>query len=89
MDSDKKLYKITKLRSVDNPKDIDSDFGESAPFHIGYYTEEPIIGERFLLTYYSSEMGKRGISTSKVTKIINDKTFETLNSVYSYEPFNK
>jgi hypothetical protein len=84
-----KLYKITKLGVATKAKHPESDFGQSAPFHIGYYTGAPIVGENFRLDAYSLFHGEKGILTSTVTRIINDNTFETLNSVYQYEPYNK
>lgn len=86
MDNDKKLYKITKLGPVDNPRDVNSAAGEGV--HIGYYTGLPLVGGKFLLNPFSLKRGERGFVTSRITKIIDDKTFETLNSVYSYEPYN-
>jgi hypothetical protein len=83
-----KLYKITKLGSVENPYHKDSTFRESAPFHVGVFMKEPKIGERFKLSPVSFKHGFRGIDTSPVTKIIDDCTFETLNSIYKYEPYD-
>lgn len=79
------VYKITKLGSVKNPYHQDSTFGESKPFHVGWFTKEPVVGERFNLTYINHR--EAGISTSPVTKIIDHNTFETLNSVYRYEKY--
>lgn len=78
-----KVYKITKLGKVKNPRHKDSTYGESKPYHLGFYTKEPTIGERFELYAINSE--NRGISTSRVTKIIDSTTFETLNSIYQIE----
>jgi hypothetical protein len=75
--------KIKKLKSVDNPYHKNSDFGESKEFHIGYYMGDPIIGERFNVGYINYL--EEGINTSPVMKIIDKKTFETLNSVYEWE----
>lgn len=80
-----KLYKITKLGSVENPHHENSTFGESMPYHLGYFINPPEIGERFNLQPYSYKRGEEGISTSAVTKIIDENTFETLNSVYRFE----
>jgi hypothetical protein len=77
------LYKITKIGKVENPKHPWSDFGESKEFHVGVFTKEPEIGERFNLL--GIDLKNRGISTSPVTKIIDENTFETLNSIYRYE----
>lgn len=76
-------YKITKLRAVDNPVHGSIGYGDLEPQYEGYFTKEPTIGERFELipiTSISHHLG--GISTSPVTKIIDENTFETLNSVY-------
>ena len=77
------IYKVTKLGNVENPYHENSTFGESLPFHVGLFIKGPIVGERFNLSYISLREG--GISTSPVTKIIDDNTFETLNSIYRYE----
>jgi len=83
------IYKIKKLKSVDNPYHKNSDYGDLEDYYLGYYTKEPIIGERFNLLAITS-FGKPhfgGISTSPVTKIINKNTFETLNSVYKFTKY--
>lgn len=77
-------YKITKLKAVDNPTHGSFGYGDLEDYYEGYFTKEPIIGERFNL-YPITSFGKPhlgGISTSPVTKIIDENTFETLNSVY-------
>jgi len=79
------IYKITKIADVENPYHENSDFGFSKPFHLGEYTKEPEVGERFNL--YPIDFQNRGISTSPVAEIIDEKTFKTLNSVYTYEPY--
>ena len=76
-------YKIWKIGKVDNPVHHNSDFGESLPFHVGYYTKPPEVGERFNLMGISGR--ERGISTSPVTEIIDENTFKTLNSIYKFE----
>lgn len=81
------VYKITKIGKVENPVHPHSDFGESRDFHVGIFIKNPVIGERFNLGYINYQNG--GISTSYVAKIIDDSTFETLNSIYRYEPLNK
>jgi len=78
------IYKITKLKVVDNPVHGDYGYGDLEDYYQGIFTKEPIIGERFNLLPITS-FGKPhlgGISTSPVTKIIDENTFETLNSVY-------
>lgn len=79
------IYKITKLGSVDKPHDPFSDYGDSKEYHTGIFLGEPVIGERFEL--YPCSDRDSGISTSPVTKIIDENTFETMNSVYRYEEF--
>ena len=74
------VYKIGK---VDNPTHPNSDFGESLPFHVGYYTKPPEVGERFNLMGISYR--EQGISTLPVTEIIAENTFKTLNSIYKFE----
>lgn len=76
-------YKITKIGRVENPHHKNSTFGESREFHVGYFTKEPEIGERFNLTGF--DFKNQGISTSPVTEIIDKNTFKTLNSIYRYE----
>ena len=77
-------YKITKLKAVDNPKHGKFGYGDLEDYYEGVFIKEPTIGERFNLLPITS-FGKPhlgGISTSPVTKIIDENTFETLNSVY-------
>ena len=76
-------YRIKKLKAVDNPRHGKFGYGDLEPHYEGYFTKKPIIGERFNLQPINSishHLG--GISTSPVTKIIDENTFETLNSVY-------
>ena len=76
-------YRIKKLKAVDNPTHGSFGYGDFEPHYEGYFTKKPIIGERFNLQPINSishHLG--GISTSPVTKIIDENTFETLNSVY-------
>jgi hypothetical protein len=76
-------YKITKLRAVDNPVHGSIGYGDLEPHYEGIFTKEPTIGERFnLLPIHPAKHHLGGISTSPVTKIIDENTFETLNSVY-------
>ena len=77
-------YKITKLKAVDNPKHNKFGYGDLEDHYEGVFIKEPTIGERFNLypitSFGNPHLG--GISTSPVTKIIDENTFETLNSVY-------
>lgn len=76
-------YKITKLKAVDNPKHGKFGYGDLEDYYEGIFVKEPTINERFnLLPIHWSKSHLGGISTSPVTKIIDENTFETLNSVY-------
>ena len=78
-----KKYRIKKLRSVDNPYHKNSIYGDLEDHYEGIFIKSPIIGERFnLQPIHWSKPHLGGISTSPVTKIIDENTFETLNSVY-------
>lgn len=77
------VIKVTKIGRVDNPVHPWNDFGESLPFHLGFFIKEPVVGERFNVGYINYKA--QGISTSMVTKIINENTFETCNSIYKWE----
>jgi hypothetical protein len=76
-------YKITKLRAVDNPVHGSIGYGDLEPHYEGIFIKEPIIGERFNLQPINERKPHLGgYITSLVTKIIDENTFETLNSVY-------
>jgi len=76
-------YKIKKLKAVDNPTHGNFGYGDLEDHYEGIFTKKPIIGERFnLLPIHPDKHHLGGISTSLVTKIIDENTFETLNSVY-------
>lgn len=80
------LKKVTKLGYVDNPTNPNSDYGESSDFHVGIFTKEPKVGERFYLQGISFKKGFEGIRTSTVTKV-EGNTFHTLNSIYKLEDY--
>lgn len=76
-------YRIKKLKAVENPVHGVSGYGDLEEYFEGTFIKDPVIGERFNL--HPIHLEKRhlgGISTSVVTKIIDENTFETLNSVY-------
>jgi hypothetical protein len=76
-------YKIKKLGSVDKPVHGKTGYGDLEDHYEGIFTKPPIVGKRFnLAPVHYSKPHLRGISTSPVTKIIDENTFETLNSVY-------
>ena len=70
--------KLMKKKSLRNSPAI--EVGET---FIGHYYEKPEIGKSFLF-FGSSNWGKFGrpFQTTLVTKIIDEFTFETKNSVY-------
>ena len=76
-------YRIKKLKAVDNPTHGSIGYGDLEPYYEGIFTFPPTVGERFdLLPIHPAKHHLGGISTSIVTKIIDENTFETLNSVY-------
>lgn len=75
--------KLTKIGTVQNPMHLDSDYGNSQPFFIGEALAEPTIGQSFKV--YPNGNDKYDIVTSRVTKIVDAITFQTLNSVYKWE----
>jgi hypothetical protein len=80
-------YRIKKLKAVDNPVHGKYGYGDLEPYYEGIFIKKPTIGERFNLMpimFHSplNEPHLGGISTSPVIKIIDENTFETLNSVY-------
>ena len=83
------LVRIKKLKAVENPLYANSNFGDSAEYHYGYFVSDPVIGERFNLYPISNEFSKKGISTSPVVEIKENNIFHTLNSVYQYEFIDK
>lgn len=83
-----KLYKITKLGKTKNPYNPNSNYGDELPYRVGVYTEPPEVGKCFYLLGLSYNHPKYdGIRTSVVTKILSENTFETMNSIYKYEPY--
>jgi hypothetical protein len=78
---------VKKIGKVDSPKHPESDFRESKKEHVGLFTGNPEIGELFLAQGLNWK--DEGIKTSPVTKITDDNTFETLNSVYHWEFIEK
>ena len=80
-----KFVRVKKLRSVENPFHKNSFFGESVPYHEGIFQDNPKVGSSFVVLPIGLEPGKKGLYTSEVTKIMDENTFETLNSVYHWE----
>lgn len=74
--------KIKKIGKCADSLHEDSDYGDSQEYFEGLSLSIPKVGECFSL--YPSEQSPRGIRTSLVKKV-EEKTFETLNSIYSWE----
>lgn len=79
------VVKIKKIGKVAVPYHSDSDYGDSQDFFKGIAISLPYPGEVFTLMGIE---GSRSIKTSLVQKVTNT-TFETLNSVYSWEIINE
>jgi hypothetical protein len=70
--------KLTKIRSLlegSHPNNIEEGYVET-----GYIIKEPTVGQSFLIGN-----SPKWFATSIVTKILDDNTFETMNSVYKWE----
>ena len=74
---------VKKIGKVINPKNPLSDFGDSKDEHIGLFVKLPEEGEIFIAQGVNYH--EQGIITTPVTKIINNNTFETLNSIYQWD----
>lgn len=74
--------KIKKIGKCEKPLHPDSDYGNSQEYFEGIALHIPKVGQCFSL--YPSEKSPKGIRTSIVKKVEED-TFETLNSIYSWE----
>ena len=74
---------VKKIGTVLKPSDPFSDFGDSKDEHIGLFVKLPEEGEIFIAQGISYH--EQGITTTPVTKIINNNTFETFNSIYKWD----
>ncbi len=72
------FVRLIKIKESSNP--LHPNNIEEGRVEIGFMNDEPEIGKPFLITN-----GRRWFRTSTVQKIIDDNTFETLNSVYKIE----
>ena len=69
-----KGVRLTKLKEAENPthpNNIKEGFARE-----GEFVESPVVGEPFYIGNFI---------TSKVTEILSDNTFKTLNSIYRWE----
>lgn len=79
------IIRISKIGKVDNPI-AESNFGDSQEFFQGETESVPTVGDCFSLN--PSSESPTGIMTTRVMKV-TDTTFETRNSVYSWEIISK
>lgn len=78
-DPNKTKVKLTKLKESDNPRhanNIEVGFEKT-----GKFIAPPQVGKPFWIDTYWA--------TSNVTEIIDEKTFRTLNSIYTYETWEE
>ena len=73
---------VRKIGKVNNPINLNSNFGESKDEHIGLFVKLPEEGEIFIAQGVSYH--EEGIRTTPVTKVINNNTFQTQNSIYQW-----
>lgn len=69
--------KLIKLKSISHINDAYIKDGQILE---GWFSNWPVIGHSFIFIH--SERPITGIETSCVSKIIDDRTFETQNSIY-------
>lgn len=70
-----KLTKVSELGDALHPNNIETGFEKIVDVDERYF-DEPEIGQRFNLGFFS---------TSGVQEIIDDHTFKTYNSIYHWE----
>lgn len=84
--------RLTKVREVDNPEvpnNIEPGYtiiGRPVKYNSenGDIQRNPVVGEPYVVVQTISRIFR----TSPVTRVIDDNTFETLNSVYKIEDIN-
>ena len=84
--------RLTKIRESDNPEvpnNIDSGYtviGRPIKYNSesGDIQRDPIVGEPYVVIQNMSRLFR----TSPVIRVIDENTFETLNSVYKIEDIN-
>lgn len=82
-----KKIKITKIGI--QPGGEISTYNSLNEEQYGYVTDEPKVGERFIVYKYEKVTMFDAWSTSIVTKIIDNTTFDTVYSTYKWEYVNE
>ena len=82
-----KKIKITKI-GIQEGGEI-STFNAVNQERYGYINNEPQVGERFIIYNYKKVTMFDFWSTSTVTKIIDNNTFDTVYSTYKWEYVNE
>ena len=83
--ADSKLIKLTKLSELEDayhPNNIEEGFSIE-----GRFIHKPIVGNSFYLAVENAVAGMivhSAFRTSMVKEILDDNTFKTMNSVYSW-----
>jgi hypothetical protein len=79
-----KITKLEELPEAQHPLNI-----SVGRILYGLFEEEPQQNFHFRLSAVSNMPGQRGITTSRITEIIDDNHFKTLNSLYKWEFISK
>lgn len=77
-------YQLTKISTLEKPY-RDSNHIEDGIVITGKLMSPITVGKSVIVTDYTKDLEFR---TSRITKIINDNTFQTLNSLYELLPVN-
>lgn len=77
-------YQLTKISTLEKPY-RDSSHIEDGIVITGKLMSPITVGKSVIVTDYTNDLEFR---TSRITKIINDNTFQTLNSLYELLPVN-
>lgn len=75
------VVELIKLEDSEWPESLNIDVGS---INLGFFVEEPKVGQRFIINPISYRYNERGLSTSLVRRVIDDNTFETVNSIYKW-----
>jgi hypothetical protein len=79
-----KRVKVTKLQGVEDAFHP-NPFAAVGEVFDGIFQAHPHVGDSFQIAPISAERYFRGLTTSPVREIINNRTFKTYNSIYKFE----